>query len=191
MATNYYVMPLAGTGTRSDSFRCKYATNLAPFRWDSMRMGQELTFLVIVRDISGALDTTISGDSTCIAIPTLTNTIGGALATVQSKLETLNIPSGWVTSGMTYATVVHYSAAFFQVHQRLQGLGGARLLTGGVTLDTTFSQLAAGVQTKLLNVATSFNFDTSSLSGASTIRAILKALADQWTRPIYLDGDVL
>jgi hypothetical protein len=37
-----------------------------------------------------------------------------------------------------------------------------------------------------LNAAHSFNFDTSSLSGASTLRQIIKALMVQYSGPIYL-----
>jgi hypothetical protein len=71
-------------------------------------------------------------------------------------------------------------AIVFQLAQRLQGLGRNRLFGGAVTLDTRFNQLPQSVRTDLQDMAASFNFDTGSLSGTSTVRAILKALADQW-----------
>jgi hypothetical protein len=189
MAVTIYLMPLTGAGTIDDPARAAYWDAASPSKRVVMRVGREPFCIMAVEDIAPAVDSTIVADSTCTKIPALTNTVrAGALATVQSKIEGIGIPAGWVTAGMTYQTVLQTVLRITQLYQRLMGLGAARLLGSGVTLDTTFNALPSEVRSKLLAMAQSFNFDTSSLSGASTIRQILKALADQWTTPVNLLG---
>lgn len=188
MAVSFYLMPTTGTGTNLDPVRPLYFD--ATTRPIAMaRVGKEGFCICAIRDVEPAVDTAIVADSTCTTIPALNNTVAaGVLATVQAKIESIGIPAGWVNVGMTYQTVMTNCLRITHLYQRLHGLGAAKLIGSGVTLDTTFGSLPPGVRAKLLAMAQSFNFDTSSLSGASTIRQILKALADQWIPTIPLMG---
>ncbi len=194
MAISFYIMPSVGAGTRQDPRRGKYwdllQTHIATSSTAEMDLGLQNTFLVAVDSVNASDDTTIKADSTVIAVPTLTNTIGaGALATVKSSLESLLLPSDWVTAGMTYATVLKFVAIFCQFLQRYNGLGGTtQIFGGGVTLDSTFGSLPAAVQTRLQQTAASFGFNTAGVTGATTMRALMKGMADQWNTPLYLLG---
>jgi hypothetical protein len=181
MALNVYLMP-AVAGPKPGQIYGKYWPDLAAAGVAAAQMpyGAEPTFLVAAQDVPAGLHQTVAGDAACTAVPDLAQTVGGQLAAVQNQLEALNIPTQWATAGMSYGSVVRVVAIVFQLAQRLQGLGRNRLFGGAVTLDTRFNQLPQSVRTDLQDMAASFNFDTGSLSGTSTVRAILKALADQW-----------
>jgi len=111
----------------------------------------------------------------------LDNAIGGALTTVQNALETRKIPANWVTNVMTYRFVVRKVLAVFRFMQRFVGVTQvmSAFLSGTVTLDTTFADLSATNRQRLLDTAASLNLDTSGFTGASTLRQILKGVADQ------------
>ncbi len=194
MAISFYIMPAVGSGTRLDPRRGKYwdllQTHISTSEVSEMDLGLQDTFLVAVDSVNASDDTTMKADSTVIAVPTLTNTIGaGALSTVKSSLESLTLPADWVTAGMTYGLVMGFVAKFCMFLQRYNGLGGTtQIFSGGVTLDSTFGSLPAAVQTRLQQTAVSFGFNTSSVTGATTMRALMKGMANQWGTPIYMLG---
>lgn len=189
MAVTFYLTPMI-VGPVQGGLESSYLDAAAPSTpRGNMRVGREPFCILGVTDIDPAVDAAIAADPTCTKIPPLTNTVGaGALANVKAKIEGIGIPADWVTAGMTYQTVLSTCMRVTQLYQRLQGLGAARLLDSGVTLDTTFGSLPVNMRNKMLQMANEFNFNTSSLSGASTIRQILKALADQWVGPILCCG---
>lgn len=189
MAASYYVVPLVGTGSREDPFRLAVTLDQQA---DAMPMGLEMFALVMIRDVTQASIDALNANPDVITIPPLNTTVtAGALPTVQAKLEACNIPSGWVNVGMPYSTIVHVVAAYIQLHQRYQGLNAARLLGGGVTLDTRINQLPAGVSAKLSSMADSFGFDRTAITGSTTLRVALKILFDQWNSNLVIGGEVI
>lgn len=109
---------------------------------------------------------------------------------VQTFLENNNIPAGWVTTATTWRTIVRDVVSMFLFVQRYQGAGGPAVFTGGVTLASTFGSLPQAVRTALTTAATDQGFDTSGLTGATTLRQILRAMGLQWgARPILI-GDL-
>jgi hypothetical protein len=184
MATQLYVMPITGTGTSGDARRPKYAdTDLAGQNWAAMDFGNEPMMLVAT-----ATNAALGAEADVLTVPlNLDQNLGaGAVTTVQNYFEARNIPADWINTGYTYRQLVRLVACMFQIWQRCQGMGLAQLFTGGVTLSTTFSSLTLGQRTILLNAAHSLNFDTSSLTGASTMRQIIKALMVQFGGPIQM-----
>jgi hypothetical protein len=185
VAVTFYLVP--SVASPYGGLEPKYGVQVVS--WSGAYFGREPFYILALTDPDPTLDATIAADPECAKIPALANTVAaGALATVQAKVEATGIPANWINVGMTYQTVVQNCLRVTQLYQRLAGLGAGRLLGSGVTLGTTFNSLPAGVRQKLLDMADSLNFDKSSLSGAFTIRQILKALMDQWTEPILLRG---
>jgi hypothetical protein len=185
MATQLYVMPMIGTGVLGDPRRPKYAdTDLAGVGWAGMDFGNQ-PIMLVATETNAAL----AAETDVLQVPLNLdqNLSAGAVTTVQNYLEAHNFPGDWVTTSLTYRQVIRYVASGFQIFQRAQGMGLAQLMDGTtVTLDTTYGSLPAGVRTTLLNAAQSFHFDTSSLSAASTIRQIIKALVVQFAGPIRM-----
>lgn len=189
-----YLMPITGAGTRQDPRRPKYVDQyLVGFSWGMIDYGAEPACMVGVQDILDLTHSAIAQEPDCVALPlNLDQQIGAQLAQVQNVIEALNIPADWVQSSHTYRQVARLVAAIFQFMQRLNGIGFGRLLDGTVSLSTRFNQLPVATRTKLQEAAQSMNFDTSSLSGSSTLRQILKAMADQWgILEIHIGGMIL
>lgn len=172
-------MPIIGDGSKSTPRQPKYAsTHLAGINWNMMDYGDE-PFCLVAADL-GSGHSALAAESDVTALPAdLNQEIGGQLSTVQNTLESLNIPSDWVQSTHTYKRVLRAATLIFQIAQRHQGLSFGRIFTAGVTLDTQFNQLSSTARNRLLSVAQTMKLDTSGLGGASTLRQILKALADQ------------
>lgn len=185
MATQLYVVPVIGAGTTDDARRPKYAdTDLVGFDWAAMDFGNEPLMLVATET-----NTALAAEPDVLQVPlNIDQNLGaGAVTLVQNYLEARFVPADWVTTALTYRQVLRSVVGIFTFMQRAQGLGLARLLDGSsVSLNTTFGSLPAAVRTKLLSAAQSLNFDHSSLSAASTIRQILKALMVQFGGSISL-----
>jgi hypothetical protein len=183
-------MPIVGTATSHDPRRASHADDVFTpngIVYNIMDMGNE-PWCIVVADVSTAIHNQLAAFADVRVIPDLDTTVGAQVGQVQTLLEEMNIPAGWVAGGQTYRTVIRVVAAMFQFLQVLQGrFPNVRLFDTGVTLATRFNQLPAGVRSNLQDVAASLGYDTSSLVGSSTIRVILKAMADQWRQTeIYL-----
>jgi hypothetical protein len=101
------------------------------------------------------------------------------------------MPGTWITTSNTWRDVVKFAGAACQYAQRYQGQTGGLWFTGGVTLDSTFGSLPASVRTGLQTAAQSFGFDTSSITGASTLRQVIQSAANQYIAlgiPLLLAG---
>lgn len=191
MALRIYLMPIIGDGSKLDPRRPKYAdTHLSGFSWQAMDYGDEPT-CIVASDL-GAGHAALAAEVDVTAVPSDLNQIVGAqLSTVQSTLEGFNIPAGWINSNHTYRRVLRVVSVLFQISQRYQGKLFGRIFTSGVTLNTQFSDLPDQARARLLEVSNSFGFDTSGLTGSSTLRQILKEFVDQFVGPIVFGDNSL
>jgi hypothetical protein len=181
LATTIYLMPITGLGTKADPRRPKYVSSFGA-DWTMMDYGPEDVCLVAVENISVANDAAVAANADVTKVPPLGQQVGGQLAAVQNALSTLNIPSFWVQSTMTYATVLRVVLLVFQFSQRFNGiLPGVKLFGTGVTLSTTISALSSNVVTALNQTAASFGLSTAGITGTTTIGSALKILADQFS----------
>jgi hypothetical protein len=193
MPLRLYLMPIIGAGVKGDPRRAAH--------WDTFTsngidvemkdMGNEPVCMVGA-NVPDSVHAVLIAFSDVVALPlNLDSQIGAQLTQVQNALEALNIPSGWVASGNTYRQVIRIVFAIFFFMQKLQGITPTRLMDTGITLNTRFNQLPQSMRTFLINTATALNFNTSSLSGTSTIRTILKAMADQLPQLEFIIGGVV
>lgn len=193
MALRVYLTPIIGSGASvADSRRAKYFKGTsASGKFVLIPYGLE-PFGLVVAEVTPAQHTALTANSDLQSFPANLDTqlTAGVVTTVKAGLESLSIPGGWVTTALTYRNLLRVVIQIFQFSQRFHGLGGGRLFPAGVTLDTQFSALSAGQRTSLQAAATSFGWDTSGLTGANTLRQILKAMADQWgSNPISVGGE--
>lgn len=187
-----YLVPVIGDGTKTDARRPKYVTTLG-VEWSMMDYGFQPVGLVAV-DVDDATDTAIQANADVQPLPdNLDQLIGaGALSIVQNALENRNLPSQWVTTSMSYRTLLRTLAGFFAFVQRYATVANTTglLLGGAVTLNTTLSQLSAGARQNLRDTATSLGLDIAGLAGSTTIRAALKIIADQWGQRSFEIGGI-
>jgi hypothetical protein len=187
MALRIYIMPLVlGGGPSGNGRKAKYT----PPGYHLIPYGAE-NVCILAADVDAATHTTISADPQVSALPaSLSNNLtAGAVSQAQPFLDGLNIPSQWVSTAITYVQLIRILGRIFQVANLFEASIG-KLFVGGVTLSTQFIDLPQGVRTTLIQIATDHGWDTSGLSGASTVRQVLKFMADQFTDPIQLLGVV-
>jgi len=150
-------------------------------------------FVLVLTDVTSTQNAVIAANTDVIVVPVNidSNVSAAALTPTRNALETMGIPADWVTTAFTYRQILKIIGGLFYFAQRYYGLFELRLFRGGVTLNTTFSSLPLLERQRLIDCANSFNYDISSLSGASTIRQILRALAVQWTRTVMNTNGVV
>jgi len=149
-----------------------------PWAWETYLLED---IALLIADVTDPQHTLLSGQADVIAVPPLDNTIANATARnrVRTVLEAASIPAGWVSVGMTYRQVVRLVICMFQFHNRLVARLQRRLFDSSVNLDMTVSQIPEGTRTWLQDVAGEFGLDYSGVTGSTTLRDLLKLLADQ------------
>lgn len=186
-----YVVPVIGQGTEQDERRGKYIENATQSACTDYGF-QPVMLCAMNVDTTADIFITAQADTTKIP-DNLNSTIPApGLATVQNALESRNIPAGWVTAGLTYRELLRTIDGFFTFLQRYAGITNkTNLVIGGsVTLNTQFNQLPQAVRGELQATAISLGLSTAGISGSSTIRDILKNVADQWGQRAFVLGGI-
>lgn len=196
MSFRLYIVPKVGSGAFHDAFRPKYFSSQDGFfavapAFQSVDYGFE-PWMIVGADLPFSDDTAVVAQPDCFALPfdLSVNLTTAQVTNVKNKLEAINVPAGWVTTGLTWIEVVRSVLGIFSFMQRLTAMLAAPLFTGGVTLATTISQLPQAIVTALQDAATSFGLSTAGVTGATTLRAVLKSLADQFGDKPYAFGTV-
>jgi hypothetical protein len=191
MTIRFYLMPLIGTGTRRDPRRPAYRETDLAGEGFALDYGAEPVCLVRV-DASDTQHTAVTAHSDVFAFPLpLTSTIGAALTSTQASLETFHIPNDWLTSTHTWRQLLRVIGTIFQFAQRLHRFRAGRIFPAGVTLATPFQDLPAATRQAITAAAEEMAFDTSWLTGLSTMRQILKAFGDAFSGTIRMGTDTL
>jgi len=195
MTARVYVLPMVETLIGAITYRApKYLggrnnpplAGLENISYACMPYGMQPVCLLIA-DVTVAQHNLLTANSDVLAAPQNidNNLTAGAVTTVKNFLESLHIPAGWVTTAHTYRDVLRLVGWLFQFMQRVHGIFQEKLFVAPNTLSTTYGQLSAGMQAALLQAAQSFAFNTTGLQAGTTLRVILKNLADQFNdRPL-------
>ena len=194
MAIRIYVMPIVENIFNGNIFRSpKYiglnfhgqqiATALPGLEAllpGMMDYGFQPICLYIV-DVTPAQHTLLSAQTDVLSVPAnIDNNLStAAVNATKTFLESINIPNGWINTSLTYRQVLRLIGWLFQFMQRLHGIYPHKLFDGITALDTTYGSLTPEWQSALLQAGQSFGFDTSGLTSNTTLRTILKFMADQ------------
>ena len=190
MAQRFYLVPEESTGTHRGPKYFAWRFGAGTYQAiDWIDYGAEPAFLVLA-DLSGVDHTALAAEVDSIAVPSnLDNNISAiALSQVKDALELLNIPSNWMTVSNTYRQVLKAVTVMFFILQRLNAKIGTEKLFSSNTLDTRFNQLPQKIRQDLKAAGDELGYDTTGLTGTSTIREILKTIADQQIDPIVIGG---
>ena len=103
-----------------------------------------------------------------------------------------NLPSAWVTVGMTFAEVLRQISQIHLLAQFLSGkTAGKSIFPSGVTLGTKYQSLPVGSALSPAAVSVGVNsglFDFSGVQSADTVGNILTAVSQQFTQPVDFNG---
>lgn len=139
-------------------------------------------------DLSVSDDNTLVGLADVLALPFDLSTFlsSGQVGAVKTFLEAANIPAGWVTTAFRWLEVTRILLGMLTFQQRLEAVSqGLVLFAGGVTLATTFGSLPTPMQDAMIATAQGYGFSTAGLTGGTTLRVILKTLADNFAGRQY------
>lgn len=190
MAWLLYIDPIETNGTtRSAKYlKSRSGTGTIEAAYSLMPFGNE-PWGLLAADLTSQQDTDLMANADVSSIPLTfdSNLTAGQVTAVVNKLETINVPAGWVNTGITWRQLLRTVMGLFQFSQRFAGITGKEIFQAGVNLSLQFNQLSAANRQALIDTANTFGYDTSSLSGTSTLRQILKTMADQWgSKPLTL-----
>lgn len=181
MAFRFYIVPATGAGTFQSPRGPKYFIDgTVSGDWDAKDYGPE-AWMIVYSNLSAGDDALLVSQPDAFALPfdldqTLT---AGQVTSVQAKLEAINMPSAWVNTSRTWRYVLKATLGIISFMQHFRAFNLSRLFSGAVSLDTTYNALPLAVRNALLQTAQDMNLDTSGITGASTIRQILRAVGQQ------------
>lgn len=137
---------------------------------------------LVAADVTNGQHNSLNAQTDVVTTPlNIDNTIGaGSIATVRSRLEDLKIPGNTVQATDTYRNALRVVAGVFQFAQRFHGLYGRSIFDEVTGLNTTWGELSTEFQNELLATAQSMNIDTSGLTSSTTMRQIMRRMADAW-----------
>lgn len=147
---------------------------------------------LIASDTATAQHNILNAQTDVIALPTnLDSTLTQAARDkARNLLEGWNVPALWIQTGMTYRAALRTLMNIWQFHNRYVGRFARKLFDGSISLDMTVSQMSQGVRNDLQTAAESLNLDYSAVTGATTIRQLLKGVSDQLGDVPYSIGGV-
>jgi hypothetical protein len=137
--------------------------------------------------ISAADHATVSANSDVLALPVHIDTTmsAGAVSAAQTFLETYNIPANWINTGDTYRATLRITTAFFLFMQRTTGILGHGITLPGNWANLTMANVPVDIRDAMAAAADSFGYDYSWVTDSTTVRQVLKGMADAWgTQPI-------
>lgn len=202
MGFRLYIVPVIGTGVRQDPRRPKYfedGTIVSQPGWTYIDYGFE-PIMFVGANLSVSDDNIITSKPDVQALPfdLSPNLTAGQVIVTKNFLESINIPAGWVNVGLTWIAVVRTILGLFSfvqkygvVYAEANGVIAPSLFSAGITLNSTFGSLPQAVQNALVTTAQFFNISTAGLVAGTTMRVILKAMADAFQGSQYRFGDVL
>jgi len=154
----------------------------------SMKDYGSINQCVLAADILAADHTALIVNTDVLSIPTnidstLTNAARNAARTF---CATYNIPGSWISTGQTYRAVLRTITGFFLYFQRVTGVLGRDIDLPSGWLDIQIQNVALDIRDAMAQAATDMGYDYSAVTPTTTMRVILKSMADKWgTAPIY------
>lgn len=170
----FFVIPVIGTGARSDPRRPKYISDIPGIRWSGTDHGD--TF-ILAADTTAADELAIGTNADAIVFPAQLDA-AVSVAQIQGALEAQDIPAHWIRSGMTHRQVLRVIVGMAQTLQRCEGVGVKVRIRGN--MDRTVGSLAAPIRRALSDAADSMGLDRRGVVAATTVRELMAELGQQF-----------
>lgn len=191
MTVRYYVLPIEQIGNARGPkyFSWKMNPNGIKCPW-SMKDYGSINQAVICADIAAADHTSLAANADVLSVPVnVDQTLNtNAVTTAVTFLENYNIPAGWITTGLTNRTVLRTVTAFFLFFQRVTAILGRNIDLPANWLNYQIQNISAEIRNAMAQAADELDFDYSAVTGTTTMRQILKGMADAWGSTSILFG---
>ena len=199
MAIRYFIVPIerhtdAGGGVKRgpQHFAWKFdqdPANSLPssVQWSMIDYGL-VDVGVVAANVTAAQVTTMTAFSDVLVIPAnINNNLNAAaVSAAQTFLENINVPAGWVSTSLTYRQVLRTITGMFLYMQRVTAIAGLALDWQSVSLGTQVQNIPLAWRNAMQQAADELHYDYTGITGTSTLRQVLKSMADDWgAAPIY------
>ena len=190
MTIRFYVLPIMRVGNSRGPKYLKWRDNATGIncRWNMIDYGL-LDQAIVAADVTSAQHTTLAAKSDVLAIPTNINTklTATAVTTAETYLEGIGMPAQWVSTSYTYRQVLRIVGGCFLYMQRVTAILERPItLTGGV-LNMQMQNIAADIRAALQQAADEQGFDYSGVTATTSVRQVLRAMAEAWgSKPILM-----
>jgi hypothetical protein len=137
---------------------------------------------MLVSDITSADHTSLTSHADVLSIPiNLDNKLTAtAVTAAHDYLEGIGTPAEWVSTTYTYRQVLRVVAGCFLYLQRVTALLGRSITLTGGTLDLQVQNIPTDIRAAMAQAANEMGYDYSTVTGTTTVRQILKAMAQAW-----------
>lgn len=163
--------------------------------WQGIDYGLQPVYL-FAADVTDPQHSTLIANADVTAFPSnLDNTLGANRQAVEDALEGHDLPGQWVTVGLTYRALWRVLVGIAQIANSFDairaGAGEDRaLFPAGVTLNTQYNAMPVAFRDRLVEAVDALGYDRSSLTGASTMRDLLRTIGGQATPITFLGVSV-
>ena len=182
---------VAGTGdgvAPETAWRPRYFQELLPpVTWVAMPYGPAAASLYLVHaDLDAATEAILGANTDFFIVPPLASLLTvGQVTAIQARLEALGVPAHWISTELTWRQVLRGVATICQL------AGRARVSIVTANLDLRLNQIPVATRTAIQDAAVSLGFSLTGVTGATTVRQALRALATQWVGALSLGGETL
>lgn len=191
----FYLMPMIidARNHRLEKYRDEMIT--AGIQWQPMAYGETPVFLMAA-EVDATQHALLAAHADVSSFPqNLDAQLGANRQAVEDALEGHNIPGNWVTTAMTFRFVVRVLVGVIFISQRFRGMdqaagGTGNLFQQGVTLNTTYNAMPLDYRTRLVDAAISIGYSVAGLTGASTLRDLLRSIGQQQSPIKFLGQEV-
>lgn len=185
MTVRFYVMPIT-LHTTSIRYAKYFAFILDPTPPyincpSAMKDYGLIDYCLVAADIADADHTALIANSDVLAIPiNLDSTLTvGARNTARTFLENFNIPAtNWLNTGMTYRAVLRTVTGMFLFVQRMTAILGHGIDFASVPLSIQWQNIPADYRSAMQQAANELGYNYSGVTATTTLRQILKLMAD-------------
>jgi hypothetical protein len=195
MPRELFLVPMEGSGTRIDPVRGKYVRDAQVTAAGCLRYSRADHAIVMIDATQSYLDSVAAQpDTTRLATEINLESVltAGQANNVKTVFENLFIPDLFANAGDTRRKVIRGVIGMFLFSQRMEGRLGSgwkeKAQSRGVTLDSTWTSFPQVLKDEFVGVRDSFGWSNLPVTGASTLREILKAISDQFTQTEFFIG---
>lgn len=180
-----YIMPVIGGGGPDKGQTPAYGSDLP----GGMLVYGATDICVAILDVTAAQHAEITLNADVLAAPADIDAQIGAVAvtTIQTFLESIDIPSHWINTSMTYRAVIRKVCHIFYLAIRYSQIAGKTKLTAG-NMNTQWRNLSAQTRANIRATGDSLGIDYSGVQATDSIKVIIKSLSDFWAQPVTIYG---
>lgn len=196
MAIELFLLPMEGTGARTDPYRGKYTYAPEVVRAGTIRYSRTSHGVALIEASQTYLNTVQADpDVTLLATAQTVNDVltASQANAAKSVFESVGIPDQMINAGDTRRQAIRAVCGMFMLSQRFEGRFGEgfwqKAQQRGMSLSSTWANFPQVLKDEFIDVRDSFGWTNLGITNASTMRQILRIASNQFENtPMLIAG---